>query len=798
MAGSRSAASNQSWSPVTRNSTACSVSSINVPTSVPPGVVSGSVNQPRGRARSTLDPGGQPGPVCLLVTLVLVTASCRIGRTRSTFGPHRRHHHRRAPAMRPVRVATYLVPRPLPPAAPGRLVAVSATGADRSVDAGQRWVFLYHSTDIAGHDVAVSGQLVVPHGPPAGRRLAGGVVGPRHQRHRRSLHAVASTTSGTVRTPRRCAPSWTPATPWSPPTTRARHPRDPQLPGRGGRGRRGGGRGPRRPPRRRRACRPPGSRWVTPRAVRPCCSPPAPAARAPDLHLGATVALAPASALNAILPAVTALGDLSDQAYAVFALIGLAPFDPTVRAPPALLGPGGRAAAGGGRSTRMHRPGRCRLPAGAHRGPVRTCRPPGWARSTTSWPAPPTRTRPPPWDPSLILQGTTDTDVPAGATAALVAHLGQLGSPVTEKTYAGLDHDGLVGPSECDAARPGWPPTAGVRSVAARRTRPIALKATRPRPSPCRRAPGAPSCDDGPVPLPRPPGDRTRRRRHRLPCADPGRLRAAGRLDRTGRTWPQWWTEPVGPAAIEADYGPCVDGTDPTRAFLIVAGERPVGFIQCYRLARRARRTPGRRAATTAVGVDLFVGEAEVMGGGFGSAVLRPLRRPGGVADLSGRGPWPWPARASATAAPSGPSRRPASVRGRVAVVPGEDDPEQVMVRSTARRRRERRRAHGSAPAPAAPVAVVAVMAVLAVLAADARRAARLRLGGLGRRTTPVRPTGLTRRRPAPARWASTMPTPRSRGWSTIPGPGRCSAATGSWCPRSGRTGVGQRAGPLG
>ena len=70
-----------------------------------------------------------------------------------------------SPAVRLVG-STYQVPDPLPPGAPGSLIAVTSTGPDPSVDAGQRWVLLYHSTDVKGRDVAVSGQLVVPRGTP--------------------------------------------------------------------------------------------------------------------------------------------------------------------------------------------------------------------------------------------------------------------------------------------------------------------------------------------------------------------------------------------------------------------------------------------------------------------------------------------------------------------------------------------------------------------------------------------------------------------------------------------------------
>ncbi len=70
----------------------------------------------------------------------------------------------------------------------------------------------------------------------------------------------------------------------------------------------------------------------------------------------------------------------------------------------------------------------------------------------------------------------------------------------------------------------------------------------------------------------------------------------------------EWWDAPRGLAAVEAEYGPCVYGTDPTRVYLILAGDRPVGLIQCYRLADEPRYAAAV-GVDDAAGVDLFVGE---------------------------------------------------------------------------------------------------------------------------------------------------------------------------------------------
>ena len=172
------------------------------------------------------------------------------------------------------------------------------------------------------------------------------------------------------------------------------------------------------------------------------------AAHAPDLHLGATVSMAPASSLDLILPAVISGGTLADQAYAIYALIGLTTFDPTVHLT-SLLGAAGVA----------------RLPIALETGCIDQAdaafRQVPTAALFRISPAEMTRLddelgRYDEPDavatvgPVLVIQGLTDQDVPAQASAALVTHLRSLHATVAETTYPGLNHDGVVGPSECD------------------------------------------------------------------------------------------------------------------------------------------------------------------------------------------------------------------------------------------------------------------------------------------------------------------------------------------------------------
>jgi aminoglycoside 6'-N-acetyltransferase len=139
----------------------------------------------------------------------------------------------------------------------------------------------------------------------------------------------------------------------------------------------------------------------------------------------------------------------------------------------------------------------------------------------------------------------------------------------------------------------------------------------------------------------------------------------------------RWWA-PLDLEGIEADFGASVDGTDPTRCFLIVEGDRPIGFIQAYRVAD----SPEYAQATEepdAVGVDLFIGEPSRVDRGVGTIVLEFF-----LDDVV----WPsYPDVRRCIASPSVHNLRSQRafekagfVRGKVATVPGEKDDELVML----------------------------------------------------------------------------------------------------------------------
>jgi aminoglycoside 6'-N-acetyltransferase len=86
-----------------------------------------------------------------------------------------------------------------------------------------------------------------------------------------------------------------------------------------------------------------------------------------------------------------------------------------------------------------------------------------------------------------------------------------------------------------------------------------------------------------------------------------------------------WWREDPDAVAVEARYGPALDGRDPTELFIVERDGLPVGMIQRYRLADN----PGWRAAMTAAGspgeaagIDYFIGDVSLIGQGLGPRLI--------------------------------------------------------------------------------------------------------------------------------------------------------------------------------
>jgi aminoglycoside 6'-N-acetyltransferase len=88
----------------------------------------------------------------------------------------------------------------------------------------------------------------------------------------------------------------------------------------------------------------------------------------------------------------------------------------------------------------------------------------------------------------------------------------------------------------------------------------------------------------------------------------------------------RWWHDDPSPAAVEAQFGPTVDGDDPTRVYLGVHEGTPFGLVQVYRyddepgfLAELSAACP---VPAGALSLDYLVGEPDARGQGLGTAMI--------------------------------------------------------------------------------------------------------------------------------------------------------------------------------
>jgi aminoglycoside 6'-N-acetyltransferase len=84
----------------------------------------------------------------------------------------------------------------------------------------------------------------------------------------------------------------------------------------------------------------------------------------------------------------------------------------------------------------------------------------------------------------------------------------------------------------------------------------------------------------------------------------------------------RWWGEPKSYDGVVDEYLPSIDGRDPNDLYAILAGQRPVGLIQTFLLADYPEYDALIDAGAEAAGLDLLIGEAELIGHGLGSRVI--------------------------------------------------------------------------------------------------------------------------------------------------------------------------------
>ena len=88
----------------------------------------------------------------------------------------------------------------------------------------------------------------------------------------------------------------------------------------------------------------------------------------------------------------------------------------------------------------------------------------------------------------------------------------------------------------------------------------------------------------------------------------------------------RWWNHETTPEAVERDFGPCVDGTEPTDVYLGLEDGEPFGLVQVYALGSYADDLEELAAVCDlppgALSIDYLVGEPSARGRGLGAALI--------------------------------------------------------------------------------------------------------------------------------------------------------------------------------
>ncbi len=91
----------------------------------------------------------------------------------------------------------------------------------------------------------------------------------------------------------------------------------------------------------------------------------------------------------------------------------------------------------------------------------------------------------------------------------------------------------------------------------------------------------------------------------------------------------EWYfeKEPYTYENIEKEFIPYINGEEPNLSYLITYADKPIGYIQCYRIHDYPEYAQYVAEAENAAGVDLFIGEADYLHQGLGASILRRFLR---------------------------------------------------------------------------------------------------------------------------------------------------------------------------
>ena len=140
----------------------------------------------------------------------------------------------------------------------------------------------------------------------------------------------------------------------------------------------------------------------------------------------------------------------------------------------------------------------------------------------------------------------------------------------------------------------------------------------------------------------------------------------------------EWWKEESDLGSIEKKYGKRVDGNSATTCFVILLENRPIGMIQSYWVKDYKEYNDAIKIPYS-VGIDLFIGEDEFIGKGVGRKILSEFCKQivrSAYSDVQFGVASPSIHNLSSIRA----FEKAGFVKGEVLNLPGEEDPEQLMI----------------------------------------------------------------------------------------------------------------------
>ena len=87
----------------------------------------------------------------------------------------------------------------------------------------------------------------------------------------------------------------------------------------------------------------------------------------------------------------------------------------------------------------------------------------------------------------------------------------------------------------------------------------------------------------------------------------------------------RWWHDSCEPAAVSAEYLPCIEGTEPSYPLIAELPTGPVAFLQWYRWADYPEHARTVGAAPDEAGWDYLIGEEAHCGQGLGTRLIAAL-----------------------------------------------------------------------------------------------------------------------------------------------------------------------------